>query len=145
MKMEYIICIVVLVLVAIVGIIILAKNTKVISSFVNNITSSTTKPKKILKYFGNSDCPYSNKNSNAYIVIKEFDEYIKTKGDAQVIYYWAGTDDNIMDQHDIIYVPTILGKDNASIELKLPANTNPTDKSTDKLKQLLMDHIYSML
>ena len=43
--------------------------------------------KKVLKYFGGDYCPFSNSNSNAYKVVKDFEEEYKDKVD--VNYYWV--------------------------------------------------------
>ena len=149
MEMKYIICKVVFILAVVIIIITLTKKK---STFKNkekfaettsvDVTSGNST--KTLKYFGGGYCPYSNKASNAYMVIKDFEEYAKSKGDVEIKFYWTEENPVEMEQYKIMYVPTILGKDDQTIELKLPAGTD-TNKTDIELKQLLMDHIYSLL
>ena len=98
---------------------------------------------KVLQYFGGEYCPFSNTDSNAYKVIKEFEDEYENK--LSVKYYWVGKDDDLMKQMNIKYVPTILNNDNKQIELELPTNTDTTDLSTNELKQLLFETIYNKL
>jgi hypothetical protein len=143
MKMEYMICAFVFILVIIVIIITLTKNKK--NPFTNKekfADESTTSNVKTLKYFGGGYCPYSNTNSNAYNVIKDFENL---KQDVKVEYYWTETNQPEMERYKIMYVPTILGKDDMPIELKLPDDYVKGDKSDADLKNALMDHIYKSL
>ena len=144
MKTEYIICVCVFILVVIVIIITLTKNKH--SSFTNKeqFVDETTSTKKTLKYFGGGYCPFSNRTSKAYTVIKEFDELDKYK-DVQVDYYWTEENQNDMEKYDIMYVPTILGKDDKPIELKLPDNYDTAEKSPAQIKEALMEQIYILL
>ena len=153
--MEYMICAFVFILVIVIIIITLTKNKK--SPFANKekfademstsgSTSGTTNSNiKTLKYFGGGYCPYSNKNSNAYKVIKDFEEYIKSKDSVEIKYYWTEENPAEMDSYKIIYVPTILGNNNQPIELKLPVGTDTSNKTDSELKSLLMDYIYNSL
>lgn len=149
MKMEYMICTFVFILVIIVIIIMLTKNKK--NTFTNEeiegekielLDETIINPTKTLKYFGGEFCPYSNTNSNAYNVIREFENLNK---DVKVEYYWTETNKNDMEKYNIMYVPTIFGKDNQPIELKLPDNYNKMGKSDSELKEALMNHIYTLL
>ncbi len=99
--------------------------------------------KKIIQYFGGDYCPFSNVNSNAYKIMKDFEnEY----GDRVTInYYWTGKDTEMMQALDIKYVPTILNGDNKPIELKLPEGTDTTDLSNEELKTMLLETIYNNL
>lgn len=117
-------------------------NFKNKEKFAETTTGNST---KTLKYFGGGYCPYSNKSSNAYMVIKDFEDYAKSKGDVEINFYWTEENPVEMEQYKIMYVPTILGKDDQPIELKLPAGTDINNKTDAELKQLLMDHIYSLL
>ena len=98
---------------------------------------------KIIQYFGGDYCPFSNVNSNAYKIMKDFEnEY----GDRIIInYYWAGKDNDIMKELDVKYVPTILNGNNEPIELKLPENVDTTSLSNDELKIMLLENIYNNL
>jgi hypothetical protein len=117
-------------------------NTKTNEDF-KTITNNFENNKKIIQYFGGDYCPFSNVNSNAYKIIKDFEtEY----GDRVTFnYYWAGTDNDIMKELDIKYVPTILNGNNESIELKLPEDVNTTNLSNDELKTILLENIYNNL
>ena len=99
--------------------------------------------KKVIQYFGGDYCPFSNVNSNAYKIIKDFeDEY----GDRVTVnYYWTGKDNEIMKTLDVKYVPTILNDDNEQIELKLPEDVDTTDLSNDELRTMLLETIYNNL
>lgn len=147
--MEYMICAFVFILVIVIIIITLTKNKK--GLFTNKENSKRegfvdetpiTSPVKTLKYFGGGYCPYSNMNSNAYNVINEFQ---KLKEDVKVEYYWTENNKPDMEQYKIMYVPTILGKDDTPIELRLPDDYNKAGKSDAELKEALMDHIYTLL
>jgi hypothetical protein len=140
MKVEYIICISVFILVTIVIIITLTRN-----KFSNTKTEKFAEelpPTKTLKYFGGGYCPYSNTNSNAYKVILDFEN---RKKDVKVEYYWTEDNQSEMEQYKIMYVPTILGKDDKPIELKLPDNFDKTGKTDEELKTALREHIYSLV
>jgi len=148
MKMEYMICGFVFILVTIVIIITLTKNKN--GPFTNKETSkregfvetTPTSPIKTLKYFGGGYCPYSNTNSNAYNFIKDFADL---KKDVEVKYYWTETNQQDMEEYKIMYVPTILGKDDKPIELKLPDDYIKTDRSDAELKEALINYIYTLL
>lgn len=147
--MEYMICAFVFILVIVVIIITLTRNKK--GPFTNKENSKQEgfvepdSPTKTLKYFGGGYCPYSNTNSNAYKVINDFEEYIKSKGDVEVKYYWTETNQPEMEQYKIMYVPTILGRNDQPIELKLPDNIIKEGKTDEELKKDLMDYIYNSL
>ena len=98
---------------------------------------------KIIQYFGGDYCPFSNVNSNAYKIIKDFEnEY----GDRVTVnYYWAGKDNEIMQELDVKYVPTILNGNNEKIELKLPEDVDPSGLSNEELKTILLETIYNNL
>jgi hypothetical protein len=104
------------------------------------VTTVTTV--KIIKFFGSDHCPYSNKNSPAYKVIQEFEE---KNPDIVVEYYWVGSDDNLMKDHNIEYVPAIFNSKYEEIELGLPEGVKPDGKSVDELKKILFDNIKSKL
>ncbi len=99
--------------------------------------------KKVIQYFGGDYCPFSNVNSNAYKIMKDFEnEY----GDrVTVTYYWAGKDNEIMQALDVKYVPTILNGDNESIELKLSGDVDTTSLSNGELRTMLLENIYNNL
>jgi hypothetical protein len=98
---------------------------------------------KVLQYFGGDYCPFSNSDSNAYKVIKDFEDEYGNK--VYVKYYWVGKDDAYMKQLNVEYVPAILNGNNESIELALPENTETKDMSTNDIKTLLLETIYNKL
>jgi len=146
MKIEYIICGVVFILVIVVVIITLTKNK--LGFFTNKENSKhegfvePTSPTKTLKYFGGGYCPYSNTNSNAYKVINEF---ASSHNDVKVEYYWTEDNQSDMEKYKIMYVPTILGKNDQPIELRLPDDYDKTDRTDSQLKEALMNHLYEIL
>ncbi len=98
---------------------------------------------KELKYFGGDYCPFSNTTSNAYRVIKEFED--KYTNRANVKYYWIGKDDEEMKGYNIQYVPTILNGENTPIEIELPKDTDTNNLSNEELKDILFENIYNKL
>ena len=94
---------------------------------------------KSIKYFGGDYCPYSNTNSIAYNVMKEFE--IKYPN-VLVEYYWSGKDSAMMEKYNIMYVPTILNSKDQPIELKLPKDTVTEGKTDEELRGMLLDNIY---
>jgi hypothetical protein len=118
---------------------VLDANIKAYRYYKNNFENN----KKVIQYFGGDYCPFSNVNSNAYKIIKDFEnEY----GDRiTVSYYWAGKDNEIMQTLDVKYVPTILNSYNESIELKLPEDVDTTGLSNDELRTMLLENIYNNL
>ena len=98
--------------------------------------------KKSIKYFGANYCPFSNTDSAAYKVIKEFEEKYKDKVDVK--YIWTETDGDYMKAYNIEYVPTILNTSDKEIQLGLPKNTDIT-KPTTELKTILLENIYNKL
>jgi len=94
---------------------------------------------KTIKYFGGDYCPYSNTNSIAYNVMKEFE--VKYPN-ILVEYYWSGKDTAAMEKYNILYVPTILNSKDQPIELKLPKDTIIEGKTDDELRGLLLDNIF---
>ncbi len=98
---------------------------------------------KVIQYFGGDYCPFSNTDSNAYKVIKEFEDTYGNR--VSVKYYWVGKDDNIMKELDVKYVPTILNGDNKQIELELPKDTDTKNLSSNELKDILFENIYNKL
>jgi hypothetical protein len=108
-----------------------------------NIKNNFENKQKVIQYFGGDYCPFSNVNSNAYKIMKDFEsEY----GDrVKVNYYWAGKDNEIMKELDVKYVPTILNNDNESIELKLPEGFDTTGLSNNDLRSILLETIYNNL
>jgi hypothetical protein len=99
--------------------------------------------KKIIQYFGGDYCPFSNLNSNAYKIIKDFEDEYRDR--VTVSYYWAGKDNEIMQALDVKYVPTILNGNNDIIELKLPENVDTTNLSNEELRIMLLENIYNNL
>lgn len=95
---------------------------------------------KTIKYFGGDYCPYSNTNSIAYNVMKEFEVRYP---DVLVEYYWSGKDNAAMEKYNILYVPTILNSKDQPIELKLPKDTVTEGKTNDELRGLLLENIYN--
>ena len=93
--------------------------------------------KKQLKYFGSENCPYSNTDSMAFKVIKDFEN--KYGKEVEIMYYWNEED---MKKNNIIYVPTILSGNNKIIELKLPSNINKDNMTDDELKDSLLNNIF---
>ena len=98
---------------------------------------------KVLSYFGAEYCPFSNTNSNAYKIIKDFEnEY----GDRVTFkYYWSEIDSDLMKQLNILYVPTILNTSNNKIELGLDKDVDTTNLSNEELKKMLLENIYNNL
>ncbi len=110
----------------------------------NNLEAINNK-EKIIQYFGGDYCPFSNSDSNAYKVIKDFED---TYGDRVTCkYYWVGKDDDYMKELNVLYVPTILNGDNKQIDIKLPDNINvkKNDLSNEELKVILLESIYNKL
>jgi hypothetical protein len=99
--------------------------------------------KKIIQYFGGDYCPFSNVNSNAYKIMKDFENEYGDK--VTVNYYWSGKDNEIMKELKIEYVPTILNGNNDVIELKLPEDVDTTNLSNEELKSMLLENIYNKL
>jgi predicted SpoU family rRNA methylase len=98
--------------------------------------------KKVLQYFGGDYCPFSNSNSNAYKVIKDFE---KEYGDKVTVnYYWVGLDDDYMKELNVDYVPYILNGDNKQIEIALPEGTD-LNLPESELKPILLESIYNKL
>ena len=98
---------------------------------------------KVIKYFGGDYCPFSNTDSNAYKVIKDFEDSYGNK--ILVEYYWVGKDDTLMKELDVKYVPTILNAYNKQIELELPKDTDTNNLSSNELKNILFETIYNKL
>ena len=98
---------------------------------------------KIIQYFGGDYCPFSNTDSNAYKVIKDFEDAYGNK--VTVKYYWVGKDDSVMRELNIEYVPTILNGNNEKIELSLPEDVDTNNLSNNQLKDLLLETIYNKL
>jgi len=98
---------------------------------------------KVLQYFGGDYCPFSNVESNAYKVVKDFEDEYGFK--VSVKYYWVGKDDDYMKQLNIDYVPAILNGNNEKVELSLPEGTDTSNLSNDELKQILLENIYNKL
>jgi hypothetical protein len=96
---------------------------------------------KVLSYFGAEYCPFSNTDSNAYKIIKDFEnEY----GDRVTIkYYWSETDADLMKELNIVYVPTILNSNNNKIELAIDKDVDTKNLSNEELKSLLLENIYN--
>lgn len=115
----------------------------IILYFIYNISYRNKQNKKVLRYFGAHYCPHSNENSNAYKVIKEFED--KYGNQVQIIYYWSEENQEEMKNSNIMYVPTILNNDNTEIQLGLPDNINRDEKTVDELKDILLKTIYNRL
>ena len=98
---------------------------------------------KILQYFGGDYCPFSNITSNAYKVIKDFEDEYGNK--VTFKYYWVGKDDDYMKIINVEYVPAILNGNNEEIELALPEGTNTKEMKTEDIKSLLLETIYNKL
>jgi hypothetical protein len=113
-------------------------NNTVDKSIINKFNNN-----KIIQYFGGDYCPFSNNTSNAYKVMKDFEEVYGN--DVTVKYYWVGQDDDIMKKLDVMYVPTILNGNNDVIELILPEKTDVKNLSNDELKDILLETIYNKL
>ena len=98
---------------------------------------------KVLNYFGADYCPFSNTDSNAYKIIKDFEnEY----GDrVNIKYYWTGVDTAMMKELNITYVPTILNGNNDKIELGLDKDVDTKNLSNEELKSMLLENIYNHL
>lgn len=106
-------------------------------------TSTFQNEKKELKYFGGDYCPFSNSTSNAYRVIKDFEEEYGDR--VNINYYWVGLDDEIMKELNVEYVPYLLNGDNKQIEIGLPEGTDGSKLSEEELKDLLLRTIYEKL
>jgi hypothetical protein len=115
--------------------------------YMNKNTSSETSDfeneKKELKYFGGDYCQFSNSTSNAYKVIKDFEEEYSDR--VNVNYYWVGLDDEVMKELNVEYVPYLLNSDNKQIEIGLPEGTDASKLSEEELKELLLRTIYNKL
>ncbi len=105
--------------------------------------SNFSNEKKMIQYFGGDYCPFSNTTSNAYKVVKDFEEAYGN--DVICKYYWVGQDDDIMKELDVQYVPTILNGNNDVIELSLPENIDTKDLQNEELKEILLETIYNKL
>jgi thioredoxin-related protein len=121
-----------------------AKNNKIeppinIKSDLSNFSNG----KKMIQYFGGDYCPFSNNTSNAYKVVKDFEEVYGEE--VSVKYYWVGQNDDIMKELNVQYVPTILNGNNDVIELSLPENIDTKDLSNEELKDMLLETIYNKL
>ncbi len=106
-------------------------------------TNTFENEKKELKYFGGDYCPFSNSASNAYKVIKDFEEEYGDR--VNINYYWVGLDDEIMKELNVEYVPYILNGDNKQVEIALPNGTDASKLSEEELKELLLRTIYEKL
>ncbi len=106
-------------------------------------TNKFENEKKVLKYFGGDYCPFSNSASNAYKVIKDFEQEYEDK--VTVNYYWVGLDDEIMKELNVEYVPYIVNGDNKQVEIGLPEGTDTSNLSEQELKELLLKTIYEKL
>ncbi len=115
------------------------KNNEKFTTSSNSITTSST---NVIKFFGADYCPYSNKNSPAYKVMKDFEE---SYPDVQVFYYWMGKDDDKMTELNIEYVPTILNGNNKPVEFKLPEGVSRDGKTGEELKIILLEAIHNQL
>ncbi len=98
---------------------------------------------KVLQYFGGDYCPFSNTSSNAYKVVKDFED--RYGNDVKVSYYWVGKDDEYMKKLNVQYVPTILNGDNKLVELKLSEDIDTKNLSNEELKDMLLENIYNNL
>ena len=115
------------------------KNVKEGSPIKNNFQNN----QKVLQYFGGDYCPFSNTSSNAYKVIKDFEDEYSNK--VTIKYYWVGKDDDYMRELKIDYVPAILNGNNDKIDLSLPEDTDSSKLSNDELKEILLENIYNKL
>lgn len=97
---------------------------------------------KTLRYFGAYYCPYSNKESPAYMVIKDFE---KKYPDILIEYYWVETDKEYMNKYNIDYVPMILNNTNTQIDLALPNDIITENKTNEELKDILLETLYNKL
>ncbi len=104
-----------------------------------DFTSSST---NIIKFYGADYCPYSNKESASYKVMKDFEEAYP---DVKVNYYWIGKNDKEMTEMNIEYVPTILNSKNKPVELKLPEGVSREGKTGEELKVILLEAIHNQL
>jgi hypothetical protein len=123
------------------------KNNK-IEPPINNESNESNKSnfsngKKMIQYFGGDYCPFSNTTSNAYKVVKDFEEAYGNEVSCK--YYWVGQDDDVMKELDVQYVPTILNGNNDVIELSLPENIDTANLQNDELKTILLETIYNKL
>ena len=99
--------------------------------------------KKILRYFGADYCPHSNIDSNAYHVIKDFED--KYGNEVEIIYTWSEKNPDEMAKYNVMYVPTIMNGNNQEIQIKLPENINKETLTPEKLKNILLNTIYTKL
>lgn len=129
--MNYIIIIIIIILLSI-----------LLFNKINNNISSDNFSSKILKYYGAHYCPYSNKDSITYTIIKEFEQKYP---DVLVEYYWSEEHKDIMINDNISYVPTIKNSKNESIELNIPTNINIDTMNKIELNNLLLQTTYNKL
>jgi hypothetical protein len=127
-------------------IIILIILVAIILYFIYNILNkdkSNFTNKKILRYYGAHYCPYSNENSNAYKVIKDFED--KYGNEVQITYYWSEENQDEMQKNNIMYVPTIMNGSDIQIEIRLPDDINKEGKTLEELKNILLTDLYNKL
>jgi hypothetical protein len=97
--------------------------------------------KKIIKYFGANYCPYSNKESMSYKVMKDLEDKYKT--DIEIKYYWTDADDaEEGKKNNVQYVPTIFNSKDEEMQLALPEGTDTTEMTNEQLKELLLTTVY---
>ncbi len=99
--------------------------------------------KKILRYFGADYCPHSNMDSNAYHVIKDFED--KYGNEVEIIYNWSEKNPDEMAKYNVMYVPTIMNGNNQEIQIKLPDSVDKESKTPEELKNILLETIYTKL
>jgi hypothetical protein len=144
MNIELILAIVVGVMVILfIGYRYMNNKTKEIKDTQEDETNTSQTTKKVLKYFGGDYCPFSNSNSNAYKVVKDFESEYSDKVDVE--YYWVGLDDEIMKELNVEYVPYLLNDDNKQIEIALPEGIDASNMEESELKELLLRTIYEKL
>lgn len=100
--------------------------------------------KKTIKYFGANYCPYSNKESMSYKVMKDLEDKYKT--DIEIKYYWTDADGaEEGKKNNVEYVPTILNSKDNEIQLALPEGTDTKDMTNEQLKELLLTTVYKTI
>jgi len=108
----------------------------------NNPEKLEQSSRKRLRYFGAYYCPYSNKESPAYMVIKDLENKYS---DVLIEYYWVETDKEYMSKYNVEYVPMILTNEDKTIDLALPTDITIENKTNDELKDILLETIYNKL
>lgn len=106
-------------------------------------TRSSNPSTKILNYFGGHHCPHSRVNSPMYNLIN--DKFKEKYPDVTVNIYWSSEHDNIFNEYNVEYVPTILNNVGSQVKAVLPEGIVRDNKTDDELEDILLENINSQL